>query len=95
MTQREQLLDVSALEPPEPLVLTLEAAQRLQRGEFVRMRHRRFPCLLFDNLFGQGFEYLLRHGRDVACEVFIWRSGDAEGEAAALAAADGLVPWQE
>ena len=85
----ERLLDVSDLEPPEPLVLTLEAAGGLQAGEYLRMRHRRDPCLLFDNLRERGLAWLVRHGRDPAVEVFIWRGGDVEAERLAHAA------WRE
>lgn len=91
----EVVIDVSELEPPEPLVLTLEAADKLASGEYLRMRHRRFPCLLHDNLSERGFSESIRCGKSVACEVFIWRNGDAEAEQAALHAAEEFPPWQE
>lgn len=78
----EVLLDVSDLEPPEPLVQTLAAADRLQPGQYLRMLHRRDPCLLFGNLDEGGFSYLQREGKKTAVEVFIWRQGDAVAEAA-------------
>ncbi|SCZ61659.1 DUF2249 domain-containing protein [Thiohalomonas denitrificans] len=89
------VLDVSELEPPEPLVLTLEGAARLQPGEYLRMRHRRVPYPLFDTLDQQGFGYLSRGGRDVACEVLIWREGDSEAARAAEAMARELPEWRE
>lgn len=91
----ERLLEVSELEPPDPLVLTLQAIQGLGGGEYLRMRHRRFPCLLFDNLDGNDFEHLIRRGREAACEVFIWRRGDHVAAAEAKAVAAGLSPWRE
>jgi hypothetical protein len=91
----ERVLDVSALEPPEPLALTLAAANRLAAGDYVRMLHRRWPCLLFDNLAKGGFSAELRSGRVAACEVFIWRDGDRVAEAAARAAAAELPLWRE
>ncbi len=95
MNARERLLDVSELEPPEPLELTLESATRLSAGEYLRMLHRRFPCLLFDNLDKQGYGHLIRSGRETACEVFIWRRDDAMAAEAAHAAAKGLSEWRE
>ncbi len=86
-------MDVSGLEPPEPLVETLEAAQRLGRGGYLRMLHRREPCLLFPYLDRAGFGYEVRRGRRTAVEVFIWRDGDAAAETAARAAAAALPPW--
>lgn len=95
MKAGERQLDVSELEAPDPLVLTLDAVERLQRGEYLRMRHRRFPCLLFENLDQRGFEHRIRRGRDVVCEVFIWHRGDPVAEGAALNAAEELPEWRE
>ena len=78
----EFLLDVSELEPPEPLELTLEAAEQLKPGQYLRMLHRRTPCILFGNLKDNHFKYLQIKGSTTAVEVFIWRENDAEAEAA-------------
>lgn len=78
----EVLLDVSDLEPPEPLVLTLEAAEQLEPGQYIRMLHRREPCMLYGNLDDNHFKYYQRKGETSAVEVFIWRENDAEAEAA-------------
>ncbi|MCK9531514.1 MAG: DUF2249 domain-containing protein [Gammaproteobacteria bacterium] len=85
----EHVLDVSELEPPEPLVRTLEAAEALAPGDYLRMLHRRDPCLLPDNLRSRGFCFQQRPGVRTAVEVFIWREGDALGEQAARQACDG------
>jgi hypothetical protein len=82
----ERILDVSALEPPEPLVRTLEAAEALPEGVYLRMLHRRDPCLLPDNLRQRGFAFQQRRGVRTAVEVFIWRNGDAVAEQAAKTA---------
>jgi hypothetical protein len=78
----ERVVDVSDLEPPEPLVLTLAAVDDLTPGGFVRMLHRREPCLLPDNLRRRGFRFVQRPGLQTAVEVFIWREGDAAAEQA-------------
>ncbi|HKJ77580.1 MAG TPA: DUF2249 domain-containing protein [Gammaproteobacteria bacterium] len=90
----ERRVDVSDLEAPEPLVQVLDAAERLAPGEYLHMLHRREPCLLYGNLDQRGFAHDTRQGRDVACEVFIWRRGDEAAAAAANEAAADLAPWR-
>lgn len=81
----EVLLDVSDLEPPEPLVLTLEAAGNLKPGQYLRMLHRREPCMLYGNLDDHHFKYYQREGTTSAIEVFIWPEHDEEAAAAVQA----------
>ena len=78
----EILLDVSDLEPPEPLVKTLEAAEQLKPGQYLRMLHRRDPCMLYGNLDENHFKYFQRKGLTTAVEVFIWSENDAEAATA-------------
>ena len=78
----EVLLDVSELEPPEPLTLTLEAAEQLKPGQYLRMLHRREPCMLFGNLDDNHFKYFQRKGINTAVEVFIWIEDDNEAATA-------------
>ncbi len=91
----EQVLDVSALGPPEPLVLTLAAVEQLQAGEYLRMRHRMKPCLLYDELDQRGYAHDTRRTDDGMCEVLIWRTGDSRAGQAARAVATTLLPWTE
>ncbi len=74
----EVVLDVSDLPPPEPLELTLDAAEGLKSGQYLRMLHRRDPCMLYGNLDNNHFKYFQRKGLTSAVEVFIWREDDAE-----------------
>ena len=78
----EVLLDVSDLEPPDPLVQTLEAAEQLEPGQYLRMLHRRDPCMLYGNLDDNHFKYHQRKGTTSAVEVFIWSEDDAEAATA-------------
>lgn len=78
----EVLLDVSDLPPPEPLEQTLDAADALKPGQYLRMLHRRDPCMLFGNLDDNHFKYFQRKGSTTAVEVFIWREDDIEAAAA-------------
>ncbi|MCK5002014.1 MAG: DUF2249 domain-containing protein [Gammaproteobacteria bacterium] len=84
----EVLLDVSELAPPEPLTLTLEAAEQLQAGQYLRMLHRREPCMLFGNLDDNHFKYFQRKGAISAVEVFIWAEDDKEAAEAVQAIID-------
>ncbi len=78
----EVLLDVSDMAPPEPLELTLDAAEALEPGQYLRMLHRRDPCLLYSNLENNHFQYIQREGATTAVELFIWREGDTEAKTA-------------
>jgi uncharacterized protein (DUF2249 family) len=81
----EVLLDVSDLEPPEPLERTLEAVEQLEPGQYLRMLHRRDPCMLYGNLDDNHFKYYQRKGTTSAVEVFIWSDNDDEAAAAVQA----------
>ena len=86
----ERTLDVSELEPPEPLERALATAESLTPGAFVRMTHRRYPCLLEAQLAERGFRcIILGDDEDDFVEAFIWRDGDEAGEAAARRRMEG------
>lgn len=85
---REVLLDVSELEPPEPLLLAFEATEQLGPGQYLRMLHRRDPCLLYGNLEDNHFNYFQRKGSATLVELFIWRENDGEATAAVEAITD-------
>jgi len=78
--EQEVCLDVSGLEPPEPLVLTINYAQRLQPGQVLRMIHRRFPCLLEKNLHQLGFCCRITEYADEVVTL-IWLDGDEAAKA--------------
>jgi len=81
-TARERRLDVSDLEPPEPLQRVLTALDDLGDGEYLHMLHRREPFLLYPELENRGFCYLTTFDGDYDCEVLIWRDGDRLAERA-------------
>jgi uncharacterized protein (DUF2249 family) len=76
----ERLLDVSQLEPCEPLQRTLAALTTLARGEYLRVLHRMEPHPLYRLLTQQEFAWLTQPGETVPVEIFIWYSDDAEIE---------------
>ena len=95
MAEPLEILDVSALEPPEPLLRAVAALERLPRGKVLHMIHRIRPCLLYPEAERLGFEADTRQGPGGRCEVFLWRRDDPEAAKAARQAAATLPPWQE
>ncbi|HHC07291.1 MAG TPA: DUF2249 domain-containing protein [Actinobacteria bacterium] len=88
MPAPEILLDVSDLEPCEPLERSLAAAAELPEGRYLRILHRREPFPLYDLLDAGGFRHATRPGTITPYEVFVWRAAD-DAAAAAVAAVLG------
>ncbi|HIE54278.1 MAG TPA: DUF2249 domain-containing protein [Chromatiaceae bacterium] len=88
-------LDVSELEPPEPLLRVLEALEELPRGYCLRMIHRLKPRLLYEHLPRLGFLADTREGEKGRCEVYLWRKGDKQAEDLVRREAGELPPWRE
>jgi uncharacterized protein (DUF2249 family) len=76
----EHLLNVSRLEPPEPLERVLAALESLGPGEYLRVLHSREPYLLYPILDERGFVWHTRPGGEVAFEIYIWRRDDAQAQ---------------
>ena len=83
----EQVLDVSHLEPCEPLERILATIPNLQTGEYLQVLHRMEPQPLYPILAQKGYAWLTKEGKEVPIEVYIWRNQDAEAEVAARAGA--------
>lgn len=83
----ERVLDVSQLEPCEPLERILSTIPNLQAGEYLHVLHRMEPHPLYPILTREGYAWLTQQGRDVPVEIYIWRTTDAQAEAAARAEA--------
>lgn len=80
----ERLLDVSELEPCEPLQRTLAALQTLTQGDYLRVVHRREPHLLYPLLEKSGFHWRTRKGGKAGFEILIWPQHDQSAERQAL-----------
>jgi len=52
---RRTVLDVRALEPPQPMVRVLEAVERLGPGDELEVRHERRPVFLYPQLDERGY----------------------------------------
>lgn len=64
-------LDVSALEPPEPMERVLEALGELAEGDRLRVVHRRQPFPLYDLLRQMGHEWETTEAQG-RFEILIW-----------------------
>ena len=65
-------LDVSELEPPEPMEQIFARLYELQDGQLLRVRHRREPYPIYPLLAEAGFEYCcVQIGRE-AFLIYIW-----------------------
>lgn len=91
----EHRLDVSELEAPEPLLRAVEALERLPRDDYLRFCHRMKPCHLYEVLEKNGLAWDTRHGKEVACELFIWHRESGVAAADARRAASQLPPWHD
>ena len=68
----EQELDVSPLEPPEPLERILDTLADMPHGDWLRVMHRRDPVPLYRILQNMGYRWhtdCLAPGR---YEILIW-----------------------
>jgi len=70
------ILDVRGLEPPEPMMRTLEAAERLPAGGTLVQINVRVPQFLLPQLEARGFTYEVREQGPDLVRVFIRRRAD-------------------
>ena len=68
----EQDLDVSELEPPEPLERILDALADLPEGDWLRVRHRRDPVPLYRILQNMGYRWHTDRVAPARFEILIW-----------------------
>ena len=86
MVEQERILNVSGLEPPEPMVIVLEATEELMPGQYLRVLNNREPYPLYPILEEDGFKHRIQEGRETSFEIFIWGEKDSDAEAAVCAA---------
>ena len=70
----EQRIDVSALEPPEPLEVILDSLADLPAGHWLRVRHRRNPVPLYRMLEDMGYRWHTDCLSPEHFEILIWPS---------------------
>ncbi|MCK5716109.1 MAG: DUF2249 domain-containing protein [Thiomargarita sp.] len=70
------ILDVSQLEPCEPLERILASIPKIKSGEYLHVLHRMTPEPLFPILTKKGYTWHMQAGKQVPIELFIWRDRD-------------------
>lgn len=68
----EQLVDVSDLEPPEPMEVILDVLADMPEGDWLRVRHRRDPVPLYRMLTDMGYRWDTRCLAPGRFEILIW-----------------------
>lgn len=70
------VVDVSELEPPEPMTVILTALARLGDGNCLLVKHRRQPFPLYEKLREQGWGYRCIVHSDEDISLYIYRETD-------------------
>jgi len=65
-------IDVSELEPPEPMERILARLQQLQSGQLLRVRHRREPFPLYPMLERAGYKHCCIPSGTESFLIYIW-----------------------
>lgn len=68
----ERVVDVSELEPPEPLERILDGLAEMPPGDWLKVLHRREPFPLYGMLRNMGYVWSTVPGVKTAIEIFIW-----------------------
>lgn len=68
-------LDVSNLEPPQPMQVITQALAKLNAGEILRVSHRRKPVPLFE-LIQQEYSYFHTELNEEEHLIFFWKIDD-------------------
>ncbi|WNC72043.1 DUF2249 domain-containing protein [Thalassotalea psychrophila] len=69
-------LDVSELEPPEPMTEIITALARLKVNEYLLVFHRREPFPLYEKLAAAGWAFQCKKLTDQQFQIFIYRATD-------------------
>lgn len=72
----EQYLDVSMLEPCEPMERILTAIGELTEGDYIKVVHRREPHPIYPMLEQAGFAWRIVAGGPSEFQLFIWHRND-------------------
>lgn len=67
------ILDNRGLEPPQPMMRTLEALGKIGENETLTIINDRKPMFLFEQLDEQGYQYKIEQQEDGSYKVEIFR----------------------
>jgi len=79
---KEIVVDVHELQPPEPMQKALDALDTLTEGQYLKIIHRMQPFPLYDILSDNGFKYKVTDGKISAFDIYVWRAKDEAAEQA-------------
>lgn len=65
-------IDNRGLEPPEPMMRVLEALNRLQPNQLLRVRNDREPMFLYPRLDERGIQHVAEEQEDGTYIIWIW-----------------------
>ena len=74
----EQILDVSDLEPPEPMERILDTLADIPEDDWLLVRHRRDPVPLYRILTDMGYQWRTERLAPGRFEILIWLAGAPE-----------------
>jgi uncharacterized protein (DUF2249 family) len=72
----EHCIDVSMLEPCEPMERILAGIEQLTEGDYLKVVHRREPHPIYPMLEKAGFAWRIESGGPSEFQLFIWRQDD-------------------
>lgn len=78
-------LDVSLLEPPEPLEKILDTIEKLHPGQYLHVYHRREPFPLYMLLQDMKMKWRTYKDDHGMYHIYIWSEGDSAAEEKAMA----------
>jgi len=68
----ERVIDVSKLEPPEPLERILDSLAEMAPGDWLKVLHHREPYPLYGMLRNMGYCWSTIPGEVTSIEILIW-----------------------
>ena len=71
----EHYVDVSNLDPPEPLEVILDAVADLAQDDYLKVRHSRNPVPLYRMLRDMGYASAMHSPAPGHFEIYIWAMG--------------------
>lgn len=75
----EIILDVSLLPPPLPMEMAMDAMEKIEPGQYIKMIHRMQPHPLYTLLFENGYKYKTLPKEELF-EIYIWKAVDKVAE---------------
>ena len=73
MPQPTVFLDNRGLEPPEPMMRTLEKLQEISEQDVLQIHNDRRPMFLYPILDERGYRYETTDQEDGSAKVIIWK----------------------